>query len=203
MLLLLFVCLSVYQEYARLLKSNFKTIDGALYQKHLFQMTVSPSHSVNLAGLNAALAGLGLIGESDSPQPAILYFAVPPDVFPVYRHVPSCIVPVGEALPSNVSLMVLEIPLPEQQMQGSAAATSAAATLLHGPSAKRRLEPEDADTILPPAKLQQQSSMCQCTTGCMTGRCCCFKNDNKCGPKCHSHAAPASAQQCRNASRQA
>jgi hypothetical protein len=59
--LLLSVLRLCEQEYARLFKDNFPTIDAAARPMHLFQMTVSATHSVNLAGLHAAMAGLGLI----------------------------------------------------------------------------------------------------------------------------------------------
>ena len=101
-----------HQEYARLLKKNFPTIDAARFLKHLFQMTVSPSHTMNLAGFNKAMKELGLIGEG-AAKPCILWFVVPPDVFPVYQHKPGSMVPAGSVLPANVTLAVLEIPLPE------------------------------------------------------------------------------------------
>ena len=180
------------QEYARLLKSNFPTIDGARYLKHLFQMTVSPSHSINLAGLNRAMTELGLIGGGAPAQPCFLYFVVPPDVYPVYQHKAGSMVPSGSALPANVTLAVVEIPLPEVQPQPDAAAAAAAAG---GAGSKRKAE--DADTIAPIAK-KAADTKCNCTTGCKTGICKCFKHGNKCGPKCHTGAGPAAGMACSN-----
>lgn len=164
-------------DYARLLKSNFPTIDAARYgngyQKHLFQMTVSPSHSVNLAqpGLTRAMTELGWIGgggaaaASDSAaQPCVLYLAVPPDVYPVYQHKGGSVVPLGStstsalSLPANVTLSVVEIPL---RLPGSAvqpqldatlslpAAAAAAALGPGGAGSKLKRKAEDADTIAP------------------------------------------------------
>ena len=183
------------QEYARLLKSNFPTIDGARYQKHLFQMTVSPSHSVNLAGLTRAMTELGLIGgggAAPAAQSCVLHFAVPPDVYPVYQHKAGSVVPLGSALPANVTLSVVEIPLPEVQPQPDAAAAAAA---LGGAGSKRKAE--DADTIAPTAK-KTVDTKCNCATGCKTGHCKCFKHGNKCGPTCHTGAGPAAAKPCSN-----
>src|SRR6185437_7682424 len=92
-----------------------------------FQMTVSPSHTINLAGLNRAMTELGLIGGSGPAQPCVLYLAVPPDVYPVYQHKAGSMVPPGSALPANVTLAVLEIPLPETQLQFDPATAAAAA----------------------------------------------------------------------------
>jgi hypothetical protein len=103
-------CRCFHQEYARLLKKNFPTIDAARFKKLLFQMTVSPSHSVNLAGLKKAMTELGLIGGAGPDELCILFFAVPPDVFPVYQHKPGAMVPSGSVLPRNVALAVLDKP---------------------------------------------------------------------------------------------
>ena len=182
-----------------MLKSNFKTIDSALRPKHLFQMTVSSTHSVNLAGLNASMTALGLIGKPAGTQPCTLYFAVPPDVYPIYQHKPGSMVPVGSILPGNVSLMVLEIPLPETPVVAAAASSSIAASPSTPPGAgsKRKQKPEDADSIVPPSK-KSFDTKCDCTTGCKTSRCQCLKRGNKCGAKCHTAAAPAAAAGCAN-----
>jgi hypothetical protein len=184
------------QEYARLLKATFPTIDAALFRKHLFQMTVSPEHSVNLAGLNAAMAQLGLIGPGGAAtHPCTLYFAVPPDIFPIYKHKPGSMVPSGSVLPANVTLAVLEIPTPTATIAASVAAASAAATSV---SAGSKRKPEAADLIQPPAKLAASSTRCNCFTGCQKGTCKCFKAGNKCTKQCHTSAAPASAVACAN-----
>lgn len=182
------------QEYARLLKSNFPTIDGARYRKHLFQMTVSPSHSINLAGLNRAMTELGLIGGAAAApaQPCVLYFAVPPDVYPVYQHKAGSMVPPGSALPANVTLAVVEIPLSVVQPPPDAAAAAAA---VGGAGSKRKAE--DADTIAPTAK-KAVDTKCNCGAGCKNGKCKCFRHGNKCGPTCHTGAGPAAAMPCSN-----
>lgn len=164
-------------DYARLLKSNFPTIDAAEprngYQKHLFQMTVSPSHSVNLAqpGLTRAMTELGWIGgggaaaASDSAaQPCVLYLAVPPDVYPVYQHKGGSVVPLGSSstsalsLPANVTLSVVEIPLrlpgsavqPQLDARPALSLPAAAAAAALGPGgAGSKRKAEDADTIEP------------------------------------------------------
>lgn len=192
------------QEYARLLQANYKTIDSARFPKHLFQMTVSPTHSLNLAGLQAAMSGLG---RAAGPQPCLFYFVVPPDVYPTYRHLPAAIVPAGAQLPANVALLVLEIPLPEHMPAAAAGASSSTAAAAAGAAAtpataaaaraKRTQRPEDADLLLPPAK-KATAAACNCTTGCTSGRCRCFLNKNKCGAACHTAAAPASAAACSN-----
>lgn len=182
-----FLGLLIWQEYARLLKSNFPTIDAALFPKHLFQMTVSPEHSVNLAGLNAAMTQLRLIG-GGAVQPCTLYFAVPPDIFPIYQHKPGSIVPAGSTLPANVTLAVLEIPTPKAVVATAAAAPSVTSATT---GSKRKVE--DADTIQPPAKLALSSTRCNCHSGCQKGTCKCFKAGNKCTKQCHTSAAPASA----------
>jgi len=190
-------------EYARLLKSNFKTIDAARFPKHLFQMTVSPTHSINLLGLNAAMMDLGLIGKPGGAQQCALYFAVPPDIHPVYQHKPGSMVPADSTLPANISLMVLEIPLPELKAQtiGTAASSAATSTSALAPAAaggKRKQRVEDADSLLPPAKKNVAVTKCDCTAGCKTGHCTCKKHGNKCGPRCHTTASPASAAACSN-----
>ena len=167
-------------------------------------MTVSPSHSVNLAGLNAAMTGLGLIGGLAGAQQCTLYFTVPSDVYPVYQHKVGSMVPSGSALPGNVALMVLEIPLPQQVVASAAAAatgTGSAAAAAASSSAssaggKRKLKTEDPDTLLPPTK-KAADTKCDCTTGCKSGRCKCFKHGNRCGPNCHT-AAAASGTACAN-----
>jgi hypothetical protein len=177
------------------MKSNFKTIDSALYPKHLFQMTVSPSHSINLAGLNAAMTSLGLMGKPPGPQPCTLYFAVPPDVFPIYQHKPGSMVPSGSLLPNNVTLMVLEIPLPRAPSETVFSTSAPAAPATGG---KRKQQPEDVDTVVPLSKKPTDTRRCDCCTGCTSGRCKCYKHGNKCGASCHTAAAPASATACTN-----
>jgi hypothetical protein len=108
------------QEYARLLKSNYPTIDAALKPKHLFQMTVSATHSINMNGLHQALTGLGLVQKQCN-----LYFVVPPDIYPIFKN-PS-IVPSGKSLPDNVGLMVLELPL-QRVAEPTASADTAVVT---------------------------------------------------------------------------
>lgn len=98
-----------WQEFARLLKSNWPTIDAAvhlLHHKYLFQMTVSKTHTVNLAGLIKVLTDLGVLG-----QPCTLVFVVPWDIYPDYKHHVGSMVPPGSTLPANVNLLVLELPL--------------------------------------------------------------------------------------------
>ncbi len=96
------------QEYGRPVKENYKTMDGALHPHHLFQMTLSRSHSINLLGLHSAMSDLNALA---APAFAILYFVVPPDVFPVFAHPAPVAVGAHVALPANVHLMVLELPL--------------------------------------------------------------------------------------------
>jgi hypothetical protein len=175
------------QEYACLLKSNFPTIDGARRPKHLFQMTVSTTHSINLAGLNQAMIELGLIGGA-APQECFLHFVVPTDVYPKYKHAAAAMVPPGSSLPQNVRLTVVEIPLPAQPDAAAAAAAGG------GAGSKRKAE--DADTIAPMAK-KAVDTRCNCSTGCQTNICKCFKHGNKCGPTCHT-AGPAAGTQCTN-----
>lgn len=146
-----------------------------IWQKHLFQMTVSKTHSVNLAGLNTAMAELGLTAD----QRCCLYFVVPPDIFPTFVHNPGLIVPSRSTLPENVDLAVLEIPLPEAQIASPAAAGSVGSSI----SAKRSFV--DANDIEPPPKKAATSTSCSCTTGCVNNRCGCFKVGNKCGNWCH------------------
>ena len=163
-------------------------------------MTVSSTHSINLAGLNAAMTGLGLIGTPAGAQFCSLYFAVPPDIYPVFQHKVGSMVPVGSVLPGNVSLMVLEIPLPETPTvvaTTSSSSTAASPSTPPGAGTKRKQKPEDADTIVPPLK-KSFDTKCDCNTGCKTGRCQCFKAGNKCGAKCHTTAAPASSTHCAN-----
>jgi hypothetical protein len=96
------------QELARLLKENFPTIDSAILQHlvHLFQMTVSKTHTVNILGLHNALQQLNVL---NAPNFALLYFVVPPDVYPLFANP----IPVGGTFPNNVHMIVLEMPLPE------------------------------------------------------------------------------------------
>jgi hypothetical protein len=155
-------------------------------------MTVSPFHSLHLAGLTQAMTELGLIGGPGPTLPCVLYFVVPPDVYPVYRHKVGLAVPAGRALPANVSLAVLEIPLSNTQPKPVTAA-AASATLSSG--SKRKAE--DADLIAPLAKKAADTG-CNCTTGCKSGHCKCFKHGNLCGRTCHSAAAPATAAACLN-----
>jgi hypothetical protein len=136
---------------------------------------------------------LGLIGGAGPAQPCVLYFAVPPDVYPVYQHRAGSMVPSGSALPASVALAVVEIPLPEMQPQPDAAAAAAGAG---GAGSKRKAE--DADTITPVAKKAAETK-CNCTTGCKTGRFCkCFRDGNKCGHRCHTGPSPAAASPCSN-----
>lgn len=158
-------------------------------------MTVSPTHSLNLAGLNAAMSGLGLIGKPGGPQQCLFYFVVPTDIYPKYQHVPGSVVPAGAALPANVALLVLEIPL-QVPIAAAAAADASSSTAAAGATAaaavtgKKRQKAEDADALLPPAK-KAVATACDCATGCASGRCKCFKNGNKCGAKCHVHTGAA------------
>jgi hypothetical protein len=168
------------QDYARLLKKNFPTIDGVIWQKHLFQMTVSDTHSVNLAGLNKAMIELGLIGgAADTPQPCVLYFVAPPDIFPSFKHKLGSIVPAGSTLPENVDVAVLEIPLPCNVNVSPAAGGSVACSS----SSKRTLV--DANNLVPPPKKAATSTSCDCTTGCASNKCKCRKAGNNCGLWCH------------------
>ena len=159
-------------------------------------MTVSPTHSVNIAGLNKAMTDLSLIGGTQgAPQLCLLYFAVPPDVYPMYQHGPGSMVPVGSEIPANVALIVLEIPLPEPL--GRAAAASASAVSSASTVGKRQRESVPADSLLPPSK-KVVDTKCDCITGCSSGHCKCFKVGNKCGTKCHTSAGPSSASPCSN-----
>lgn len=142
------------------------------------------------------MTGLGLIGKPVGPQPCTLYFAVPPDVYPVYQHKLGSMVPAGSALPGNVALMVLEIDLPQQQLQ-AAAAVSASSSSTASAGSKRKLKAQDANSLLPPSK-KAADTKCNCHTGCTKASCKCFKNGNKCGSKCHKAATPASAAMCSN-----
>ena len=96
------------QELARLVKENFPTIDSAILRQlvHLFQMTVSKTHTVNIVGLHNALQQLNVL---NAPNFALLYFVVPPDEYLLFAN-PT---PVGGAFPNNVHKIVLEMPLPE------------------------------------------------------------------------------------------
>jgi len=181
------------QQYARLLKSNFPTIDSALHQKHLFQMTVSEHHSVNLAGLNKAMTELGLraaagagagvaagaaAGAAAAAGPAaplecFLYFVVPPDVYPKYKHLPGSMVPVGSALPANVKLIVLELPAVGPSRGAAAAGAVAAPAGRHKRSAATQ-----ADQLVPPVK-KAKAGTCRCVKECK-GNCGCVKYNRKC-----------------------
>ena len=134
-------------------------------------MTLSSVHSVNLAGLNKAMAELGLIGGAGPDLPCVLYFVVPPDIFPLYQHKRGSMVPAGSTLPANVALAVLEIPLPQAHNVSAAAADSCSSS--SGGAA------EDANTLKPPSKKAAISTICNCLTGCETSRCKCYKDDNK------------------------
>ena len=90
------------------MKDNYKTIDGAAHPHHLFQMTLSKTHSINLLGLHDAMSDLNVLA---APAFAILYFVVPKDVFPVFANPAPVAVGAHAALPANVHLMVLEMPL--------------------------------------------------------------------------------------------
>jgi hypothetical protein len=182
-----------------LLKESFPTIDAAAYQKHLFQMTVSPTHSVNLNGLHAAMTGLGLLGGGGAPPTCFLYFAVPPDVFPIYQHKAGSMVPSGSALPPNISLVVLEIPLPQSLPAAASASASSSSSAAASSSAgsKRKQQGDSADSLVPPSK-QATVTKCECNTGCTKNTCKCFKHGNKCSARCHTAAAPASAMGCAN-----
>lgn len=188
-----------------MLKESFPTIDAAAYQKHLFQMTVSPTHSVNLNGLQAAMTGLGLLGAGGAPPTYFLYFAVPPDVFPIYQHKAGSMVPSGttSALPPNISLVVLEIPLPQplpaSASASASASSSSSAAASSSAGSKRKQQSDSADSLVPPSK-QPTVTKCECNTGCTKNTCKCFKHGNKCSARCHSHtaAAPASAMECAN-----
>ena len=110
------------QEYARLRRSNYPTIDAALRPLHLFQMTVSETHSINARGLDNALTQLNWKGA----EKCFLWFVVPDDVFPVFRE--PYMEPAGVAVPENVHLGVLEIPLPKKNHVDPTLDTAAQAT---------------------------------------------------------------------------
>ena len=159
-------------------------------------MTVSPTHSVNLTGLNKAMTALALVGGPQrAPQPCLLYFAVPPDIYPMYQHKPGSMVPAGSDIPDNVGLIVLEIPLPEPVVRAAAASTSAASSA--STMEKRKRKAEEADSLVPPSK-KVVDNKCDCFTGCSSGHCKCFKTGNKCGTRCHTAANPSSAAPCSN-----
>ena len=92
------VCTS--QEYVIPNKANFPTIDAAFRPGHLFQMTVSRTHTVNLDALEAAMRALGV-------KRAILYFVVPEDIFPDFKGYR--IVPAKSRLPATVRIYLLEL----------------------------------------------------------------------------------------------
>lgn len=184
------------------MKENFPTIDAVAYRNHLFQMTVSPTHSVNINGLLATMKDLDLLGPGGASasgaaaasQPCFLYFAVPPDVFSMYQHKAGAMVPTGSVLPANISLVVLEIPLPHPQP----AAASASASSSSSSSGLKRKHPHPctpADSLVPPSK-QPVVTTCECNTGCTKNTCKCLKYGNKCSAKCHTDAEPAVG--CRN-----
>ena len=191
-------------------------------------MTVSANDTINLTQLNAAMKALGWIGTSTGtgtgtgtsrcapPQPCILYFAVPPDIFPVYQHKSDSMLPIGSTIPTNVSLMVLEIPLSQSPTE-AAASTSSSASAANTPltlsmsvsvSASgvgtKRKPVQDVNLIEPfrpppppPRPLKKAFDVkCDCTTGCQTNRCKCYKNRNQCSDKCHTVTVPASANCC-------
>ena len=98
------------QELARLLKGNVPTIDGAilLQRVHLLQMTISKTHTVNLPGLHNAMQQLNVV---NAPSFALFYFVVPPDVYPIFAD-PTPVGPAVATFPTNVHMIVLELPLP-------------------------------------------------------------------------------------------
>ena len=99
------------QEFARLLKENFPTIDGAilLQRVHLFQMTISKTHTVNLAGLHNAMQQLNVL---NAPSFALHYFVVPHDAYPLFAN-PTPVAAAIPTFPNNAHMIVLEMPLPE------------------------------------------------------------------------------------------
>jgi hypothetical protein len=142
-------------------------------------MTVSSVHSVNLTGLNDAMNELRLIGGAGPDLPCVLYFVVPPDIFPTYQHKRGSMVPAGSNLPANVELAVLEIPLPQAQNVSAAAAGSDSCSS----SSKRTAV--DANALEPPEKKAAISTSCNCAKGCQTAHCKCYKNGNRCSDSCH------------------
>jgi hypothetical protein len=96
---------------ARLLKANHPTIDGVIKYAsvHLLQMTISPTHSINLGGLHTAMNELQVIGA----PPVFLYFVVPTNQFAVFANPTPVAVGAHVALPPNVHMLVLDMPLPE------------------------------------------------------------------------------------------
>ena len=93
------------------MKENYPTIDSAALQNlvHLFQMTISKTHTVNLRGLHNAMEQLKVL---EGPKFALLYFVVPPDVYPVFANPTLVASGNHNALPNNVHMIVLELPLP-------------------------------------------------------------------------------------------
>ena len=187
-------------------------------------MTVSANDTISLTQLNAVMQALGWIGTGNgtgtsrcaSPQPCILYFVVPPDIFPVYQHKPDSMLPVGSTMPTNVSLMVLEIPLSHPPTAAAASTSSstfaatpmtplAVSVSVSGVGTKRK-PAQDANLIEPfrppppspprPPLKKVFDVKCDCTTGCKTNRCKCYKNRDKCSDKCHTVTVPASANCC-------
>ena len=202
------VCV-MFQEYARLLKPNYPVIDAALRPKHLFQMTVSETHSINVKWLHQIRTELGL-----EQTPCILYVVVPWDIYPTFQN-PS-ILPSGESLPDDVRVMVMElplklreVPLKQQEAQPTASADPAVVTTIGG---KRKVihtrvvasaalglpcfltsvcllfaQLFFADTVDLPAK-RPAITACQCDSGCASLHCRCKNSGNPCGTLCHTKA---------------
>jgi hypothetical protein len=141
------VCVVVcrLQSYARLLKKNFPTIDAVAHLSAgfivLFQMTVSPTHSIDAAGLTKAMVELAVVG---APK-VLLVFVVPPDIYPRFAANQADVA----QLPANVYLQVWEIPLAvgaataasaaAASSFSSAAAASAASTAASSSTSKRKV----------------------------------------------------------------
>lgn len=182
-------------EMALLLKPNFRTIDGAIRRHlvHLLQMTISKSHTINLLGLHSAMQDLNVI---NAPNFALLYFVVPPSVYPLFANPTPVTEGLHNALPNNVHLLVLEMSLPEtvgSRRKAPAAGPGGAVAVI------------DSDSLVPPPSVP---TICNCNSsaqGCtavdphkLTRHCACLKAFNKCCANCTCNTHVAAANPCRN-----
>ena len=73
-------------------------------------MTISKTHTVNLLGLHTAMEQLNVL---NAPKFALLYFVVPPEVYPLFANPTPVAAGDHNVLPNNVHMIVVEMPLPE------------------------------------------------------------------------------------------
>ena len=119
------------EEYWRPASRTFAAADAVAPPNQLFQMTVSPSHGVNHAGLIAVLQELPLTG-----QRVDLYFVVPPEIFDTFAEQSFVgrggkVLKRKSALVQKVDQWVLRVPASQQASQLRAAASCSAHR--HGP----------------------------------------------------------------------